>query len=174
MAAFTQAEIDALIACSKHIAEAPKPGMRVDGSHRRNGARLTAADGTRGTFLLFVRQHVEWQENFSVGLRYEPQDGRQEITLIRCNGPHGVYNRGNNDFDPEHPHWHPHIHKATEEALDSGFAAEKNATRTSEFTSLPEAVRYIVRAVGLDTNGIQDIQEHFGARSQADFDFGDE
>jgi hypothetical protein len=102
---------------------------------------------------------------------YNPNDGRSEIKLLRCNGKHGVFNRGNNGFDPGHPHWDFHIHKASEDALDSGNTAEKNATVTSEFASSEEAAQYFVKAVNIDQ---RDADLYFPTNIQTEIDFGGE
>ena len=167
MATFTQAEIDDLIRCPKEISEAPSREMRKDGAHLRNDAKMTATDGTNGFFALFVRQSSDFPENFSVGLCYHPLDGRPELGLLRCNGKHGQFNRGNNAFDPSHPHWHFHIHRATQEALDSGCDAEKNATVSTEFASLKEAVRYLLKTVNLSA---KDAAKYFPVNQPGLFD----
>jgi hypothetical protein len=87
---------------------------------------------------------------------YNPNDGRSEIKLLRCNGKHGVFNRGNNGFDPGHPHWDFHIHKASEDALDSGNTAEK---------------QYFVKAVNIDQ---RDADLYFPTNIQTEIDFGGE
>jgi hypothetical protein len=166
---FTQAEIEALIACPKAVVEAPTREMKMDRGHRRKDAKLVPTDGTKGYFWLFIRESAEFQENFSVGLIYHPHDGRSDITLIRCNGKHGEFNRGNNAFDPAHPHWHFHVHRATQEALDSGCVAEKNAAVTTEFASLIEAVQYLVKTINI---GSQDAARYFAANRQSEFEFG--
>lgn len=167
MAIFTQTEIDALISCPKEVVEAPSRSLRKEGAHLRNDAKLVATDQTKGSFAVFVRQNIDFPENFSVGLVFSANDGRPEIKLLRCNGKHGEFNR-NSGSDPSHPHWDFHIHRATEEALDSGCTAEKNATATTEFASLEEAVQYFVKAVNLDP---KDISKHFRATQQTALDF---
>lgn len=168
MASFTQAEIDALIICPKEVTEAPSRSLRKEGAHLRNDSKFVATDKTKGIFAVFIRKSIDFPENFSVGLVYNANDGRPEIKLLRCNGKHGVYNKGTG-FDPSHPHWDFHIHRATEEALESGAAAEKNATATTEFASLEETVQYFVKAVNLDS---KDVVKHFRVNSQANLDFG--
>jgi hypothetical protein len=98
---------------------------------------------------------------------YRPKDGRQEVTLVRCNGQHGAYN-GSSSFDPDHPHWGYHIHRASEQALDDGFRAEKFAVATTGFASYEEAVRHFVNAVNLDA---QDINRHFPRPIQGEIMF---
>jgi hypothetical protein len=110
-------------------------------------------------------QREDFQENFSIGLTYSPHDGRDTLTLLRCNGKHGDYNKS---FDPAHPHCDFHIHKATEEALTAGFAPEKCAEKTTEFASFEEALQVFVRMINLSS---ADAEKHFPARIQTSFDF---
>ena len=53
------------------------------------------------------------------------RDGTGEVLLLRCNGPHGGYN---DSFDPDHPHWDFHVHRASAEMIEAGFRPEKAAT----------------------------------------------
>lgn len=102
-----------------------------------------------------MRKNDDFPENFSVGLRYSANDGRPEITLLRCNGKHGVFTGAG---DSTHPHWDFHIHQASEAAQDAGFTAEKYATSTTEFASYEQAVQYFIRAVNLNA---QDASKFF-------------
>jgi hypothetical protein len=168
VAIYTQAEIDQLIACPKMVTEPPAKELKLEGANYRNDARLIASDDTKGAFSVFIRKNADFPENFSIGLIYSPNDGiRQEINLLRCNGKHGVCNRG----DPNHPHWNYHIHRASEAALEAGEAAEKYAVTTAEFASLEEAVQYFVKAVNVNP---LDVSKHFPKGVQTEFDFNAE
>jgi hypothetical protein len=139
MATFNQNELDALISCPKHISEAPKREMKLFGANWRNDAKLVASDGLiKGEFIVFMRKNEDFPENFSIGLIYHPQDERGEIVLFRCNGPHGCFN---NDIEQVHPHFDYHIHKASENAIEAGYAPEKFADRTTEYASFEEALQ---------------------------------
>ena len=120
-------------------------------------------------FRAFARQSVRFQENFSIGLEFEPEDGSEGVILLRCNGPHGVYNRSS-DVAP--PHFQPHIHTATAAALEAGEKAESHAEVTDEYAVLKEAMRYFLGRVSLDAN---DQARWFGDElrtSQYDLEFG--
>lgn len=168
MATFTQAEIDSLIQCPKEISEAPTRDMRKDGAYLRNDAKLVATDDTKGFFTLFIRESAFFAENFSVGLNYHALDGRSELKLLRCNGKHGKFNRGNNAFDPSHPHWAFHVHRATQDALDLGFEAGKTASVATEFASVKEAVQYLLKTVNLNA---KDSAKYFPVNRQTELDF---
>ena len=52
--------------------------------------------------------------------------GTAEVVLLRCNGPHGEYN---DSFDPEHPHWDFHVHRASAEMIEAGQRTRKAGER---------------------------------------------
>jgi hypothetical protein len=116
---------------------------------------MIAMDGTKGTFWMFMRRNADFPENFSVGLRYNAFDGRPEITLLRCNGKHGVYT---GEGDAIHPHWDFHVHTASEAAQDAGFTAEKYGAKTTEFASYEQAVQHFIKVVNLKA---QDASKFF-------------
>jgi hypothetical protein len=142
------AEIQRLIRVPKRISEPPSRNWRLDLAQKRKDFRLVSEDG-QDSFRAFARQSLVFPENFSIGLEYEPTDGSDSVILLRCNGPHGDYNRA---INPDHPHFHSHIHVATEAAMSAGERAEREATRTSEFVTSKEAVRYFLHAVNVDND----------------------
>ncbi len=91
-------ELQALLVVPKLISEPPRREMKLDRGHWRNDMRLRSVEGDRD-FRVFMRKSEEFPENFSIGLTYRPNDGGEEIPLLRCNGPHGEFNR---TFDAEH------------------------------------------------------------------------
>lgn len=161
MAAFSQNELDELISCPKEVSDPPKREMKLDRAHLRNDAKLVASNGCQGDFTMFMRKNEDFPENFSIGLIYNPHDGCGEITLLRCNGPHGGFNRS---IDSEHPHFDYHIHRADVNAVEAGQAAEKDAIKTSEYAAFEEALQYFVKAINLNS---KDAQKHFPPRTQA-------
>ncbi len=148
VAAYNDNDIKALIGCAKDISEPPKKDMRLVGADWRNEMKLVASNDAAGEFTVFMRQSEDFPENFSIGLVFHPNDGRGEITLLRCNGQHGVYNGGSGDAN--HPHWDYHIHTASEIAQDVGERAEKIAEKTVEYASFDEALQYFVKVVNLN------------------------
>jgi hypothetical protein len=161
MALYTQHDIDELIGCPKKIDSAPRKELKLVGADWRNDMILAASDGTKGDFSVFMRKSEDFPENFSIGLVYHAIDGRGEITLLRCNGQHGVYNGGGGDSS--HPHWDYHIHRASESALDAGERAEKYATKTIEYATFDEALQYFVVAVNLNE---KDRNKYFQRKNQ--------
>jgi hypothetical protein len=149
---YTQGELDALIRCPKIITEAPRREMRLDGAHWRNDMIVREQSGEH-EFSVFMRMHSEFSENFSIGLKYLPKDGSGEVTLLRCNGPHGEHSA---QFDSSHPHAEYHVHRASEEAMSAGLRPEKIAAHTSEFASYQEALAYF-----LAETSVMNADEHF-------------
>jgi len=134
---FSDQEIEKLIACAKRIVEPPKKEMQLVGGHWRNDMKLQSDDGEYD-FSVFMRKDEDFEENFSIGLIYNPRDIRGEISLFRCNGPHGphVYFDHHDLF---------HIHKATQENLASGIRAERTAYITKEYASYQDALGYFIK-----------------------------
>jgi len=146
--AMTDTEIQRLLNLPKQVSDPPTKNWRTEELHKRKDFGLVSKDGDVH-FRAFVRQHLRFVENFSIGLEYEPDDGTDSIILLRCNGPHGDFNRAQN---PSHPHYHPHIHTASAEAIEAGERAESRAAITTEFSSIKEAIRYFLNAVAVDVN----------------------
>ena len=115
--------------------------MKLVGAHWRNDCKLVA-NGVEGEFSVFIRRSEDFPENFSIGIVYEPKDGSGEITLLRCNGQHGIFN---SSFDPHHAHFTYHIHRASETAIAHGFKPEKFAENTEDFASFEGAVQHFVK-----------------------------
>lgn len=162
---YTQQEIDDLIACPKVVSEAPKRDMRLDRGHFRNDMRLKSTDD-KLEFRVFMRRSEDLPENFSIGLAFLAKDGSGELVLFRCNGPHGGYN---DSFDPDHPHWDYHIHRASAETIEAGLRPERTATINRDFASYEEAVQYFLRAAN-----ITDAGTYFADLAQGKLHFLDE
>jgi hypothetical protein len=162
LAAYTQGEIDQLIASSKIISEPPRREMKLIGADFRNDMKMVASNGGKGEFSTFMRMSEDFPENFSIGLTYQPNDGRPEITLLRCNGKHGSYN-GAVDFNPDHPHWDFHIHKADAALMEDGLKPERKAVKTEEYASYQEALQYFVKTVNLEA---KDAEKYFRVDNQ--------
>ncbi len=163
MSAYTQKEIDELIASPKHVGEPPKREMKQIHAHLRNDMTLLSSGGIVGVFRVFMRRSVDFPENFSIGLIYLPNDTRGELTLLRCNGQHGDFN---GSFDPEHPHYDYHVHRADERAIDAGLKPEKYAAITGEYASFEEALQYFLKLVGMSDS---DVERYFPKKQQEFF-----
>lgn len=139
--------------------------MKLDRAHWRNDAKLVASNEIQGDFVMFMRKNEDFPENFSIGLIYNPHDGRGEITLFRCNGKYGDFNRS---VDPGHPHFGYHIHRATENAIEAGLSPEKDAVKTTEFASFEEGLQFFLKEVNLNA---RDARKHFPAGTPNLFTF---
>lgn len=159
---YTQHEIEQLIACAKTVSEPPKRELRLDRGHFRNDMRLKSVDGDL-EFRAFMRRNEDFPENFSIGLAFLPKDGTGELMLLRCNGPHGAFNES---FDPSHPHWDFHVHRASAAMMEAGLRPEKAATVSRDFASYEEALLYFVRAAN-----IMGAADYFGDAAQAKLPF---
>jgi hypothetical protein len=84
---FTISRIAELIMCDKQITDAPTRDFREEYRHRRKDFRLQAANDPKLSFSVFMRQSLEFVEDFSLGLVYQSEDGKR-ITLVRYNGQH--------------------------------------------------------------------------------------
>lgn len=162
---YNSVELQALLVVSKSISEPPRREMKLDRGSWRNDMRLKSVEGD-DDFRVFMRRNQKFPENFSIGLAYRPKDGTEEITLLRCNGPHGAFN---STFDPAHPHYSYHVHRATEETIASGARPESYAEICSEFASYEEALQYFIRVVN-----VGDAEEYFPDVAQGRFRFEQE
>lgn len=166
---YSDEEIERLISCLKKITIPPARSLRLNGADWRNDAKLVAADGSKGTFSMFMRKNEDLPENFSIGLTYRPEDGTSDITLLRCNGKHGIYNGGDGS-DPDHPHFDFHIHKAGARAISANHAPEKFAVKTTAFASYEQALQHYVKVVNLDP---RDASKYFPSELQSKLGFAE-
>ena len=89
------------------------------------------------TFEVFIRQNVQFIENFSIGLRYRADLPLGAITLVRYNGPHGESSRS-----PDGHYAKPHIHRITEQELAKGSTQpqERDRAITHQYATLEQAL----------------------------------
>lgn len=147
---YTQEVLDDLIGCRKTITDPPKKNLSSLYGHKRNGFKAKCEDGRQ--FTVFIRISEKFEENFSIGLKFDSPEG-ESITLLRCNGPHGEY------LDPNaQPHWHSdyHYHRANIRNIDLGKKPEAGGTHTIEYASYRQALRFFLR-----TTAIQWTDSHF-------------
>lgn len=142
---YTQQQLENLVSCPKIVSEPPKEQMKPDRGYLRNDVRLKSVEDDR-EFRVLLRRSVDLPEDFSIGLVFLPKDGTGEVVLLRCNGPHGGYN---DSFDPEHPHWDCHVHRATAQMMEAGLRPEKKAAISEDFASFEEAVQYFLKVTNV-------------------------
>lgn len=148
MSILTDRDIRDLIACPKNITEAPKQKMTKYRGHLRNRMKLRSEDGSH-EFIVFMRINEDFDENFSIGLKYTPKDQKGEIDLIRCNGPHGLHI----SFDH---HTEFHVHIARVENIEKGIRPERDAEITTEYVTYQEALSFFIK-----TCNIRDASQYF-------------
>ena len=151
---FTPLRIDELIGCGKYITDAPTRDFREEYRHRRKDFRLQAVNDPNLLFGVFMRQSLEFSEDFSLGLVYLSEDGKR-MTMVRYNGQH---DQSNDPYDLAKSHFQYHIHRATPENLNNGRYNKHPATVTRLYASFTEATREFLTAIGLRAS---DITKHF-------------
>jgi hypothetical protein len=95
-------------------------------------------------FKGFIRVNVSFQENFSIGLDYNPKEEKGTICLLRCNGNHGE-----NVVFPHHSACH--IHRANAFTLNEGLKPESHIEQTAAYSGLEEAIQHFVKLINIDT-----------------------
>lgn len=150
---FSDSELQELLAMPKAIRDKrPARGYFRDGAQRRCDLELDAeTDLHAGAFTVFVRQHLRFIENFSVGLRYRTEAlDLGTITVVRYNGPHGDISR--------HPDGHyakPHIHRLTSDELQRGslYPMERHRETTDRYDTFERALRTFFLDAGVRNFG---------------------
>ena len=151
----TDGEIRHLVAMPKRISKKyPVNGFKEEGNHRRCDLDLVAIHPDVGSFNVFIRQHLIFRENYSIGLRYRINDHpKGGITLVRYNGQHGEVSRSADGHYAV-----PHIHRVTQEELAKGSMEpqENDREHTDKYVTFEQAL-----AVFFSDVGVADYGAHF-------------
>ena len=152
-----------LITESKRIvSKSPRNGYREEGRHRRCELELQSVDQDDSLFVVFVRQNIEYGENFSIGLRCRVGTASSRlVTLIRYNGPHGETSRS-----PDGHFAVPHIHRLTAHELARGSTEPQERVR--EFTTRYGTFEHAI-SVFLDDIGVTNSLDFFPSLGQLRF-----
>lgn len=111
---------------------------------KRNDMTLKSTNGEH-LFKAFVRQSDVFQENFSIGLMYIPNEEPGSFQLIRCNGQHGG--------ERVHPHHAVfHIHRCVADDLNQGTLEPRRIEQTVDYASFREALAHFCRIVGIENS----------------------
>lgn len=154
---YTDNELTRLIGCEKRISQAPKKEMRTEGQMQRNEMELESLDG-KHSFRVFMRQSLQFSENFSIGMDYLPKDGPGSFCLLRCNGMHGGHK--------VHPHHlHCHVHRSKAEDVNAGLRVERHIEPTTEYAAFRDALRYFLLRANVQS---ADLSQHFPGITQPD------
>jgi len=150
-------ELTRLIGCEKRITQTPKREMRTEGQMQRNEMELESLEG-KHAFRVFMRQSLQFAENFSIGMDYLPKDEPGSFCLLRCNGRHGGHK--------VHPHHlHCHIHHSRAEDINAGLRVERHIEPTTEYAAFRDALRYFLLRVNVQT---PDLAQYFPGIAQPD------
>lgn len=137
-------EIEYLIRCEKKVIEPPHKNFHIVGANKRNDFKVSA-DNDDKLFSVFLRQNIEFQENFSIGLLYHFEG--KKVLLFRVNGNHGEV--VTNPLKPS-PHFGYHVHKLTENEFDLGnYYDPKLHTETEAYASFDQAIVFFIRHVNI-------------------------
>ena len=132
--------IQALIRLPKVIvSKSPARGYREENGSRRCDLELQTSNGSGQVFPVFIRQHIRFGQNFSIGLRYSANQGKPAtVTLIRYNGFHGETSRA-----PDGHYAQPHIHYTPGDEIASGNTHPQENLRqvTDRYSTFDEALR---------------------------------
>ena len=149
----TRKRMDDLIDIAKRIVEPVPRSWTEERGHRRRTFRAESID-RKASFRIFARVNERFQENFTIGLAWQTPEGG-EIVLLRCNGPHGIHR--NQGFPPDDPHYGCHVHRVRPEDAAIGLTVERDAEKTSEYSSFEEAVLWLGK-----TASIAGLGDRFG------------
>jgi hypothetical protein len=116
--------------------------------------RLQSVNDSALAFDVFIRQSLEFSEDFSIGLMYHAPDGKR-MTIVRFNGQH---DQSNDPFDAEKTHFQYHIHTATADNLNSGRYDKHPAETSDDYASFEEALGAFLERIGV---GDSDIAQYF-------------
>ncbi len=148
MRTYTDEELNELVKCPKCVDEPPLRQMKQERGSLRNNMTLRSKDGNF-RFRVFIRQSVEFEEDFSIGLDYLPKDEAGSICLLRCNGQHGA-----NMAFPHHLNYH--IHRAKAEDVNAGIKTERHIEITSDYAAFLEGLAYFLRLIS-----VEDVDRYF-------------
>jgi hypothetical protein len=158
---YTDEIIEELISCPKRVITAPKDSGFGRGSSKVKFT-LESVDANH-SFSSFISQNLTFQENFSIGLVYQPKDEKGTIVLMRVNGPHGP-----NENIPHHEG--PHVHLATAERINAGLRPEGYIETKVPYATIEDAIQYFIRRVNIIA---EDRQKYFPVNIQIDLNFED-
>lgn len=138
---YTDDFIKDLIGCEKNIVDPPSRDYKEERGHLKKNFTLQSIDGNF-SFNAFIRFSVHFNENFSIGLDYNPREEKGTVCLVRCNGAHGE--------SIKYPHHSTfHIHKANALTVNSGLKPESNIEETKEYATLNDAIQYFVKFINI-------------------------
>ncbi|MBI5857401.1 MAG: hypothetical protein HZB42_07095 [Sphingobacteriales bacterium] len=146
---YTPELIEELINCQKKITEGVKTSPWGRG-YTKKEFKLSSIDD-QYLFRGFMNQNDAFQEDYSIGLVYEPKGEKGRVCLLRVNGLHG-----GTKVIPHHAYCHEHT--ALAEDLNNGIKREKNIIKVDNYTTMEEAIQHYVKRINIV---LQDRRKHF-------------
>ena len=137
--AYTDDELHDLALLAKRVTN---PGARwsekpkAQPLHKQRIFRATATTkaGRKLQFLIYQRENLSDGLNYSCGIVYSPVGGPR-LTLARYNGSNHAHGE---------IRYQPHIHRATEVAINAGRKPEHNAAETTRYSTLEGALACLI------------------------------
>lgn len=137
---FTDELLEELINCPKKVIEAPKDTGVGRGSSKTKFL-LESIDG-KYSYNGFISKNLTFQENYSIGLVYNPREEKGKIVLLRVNGPHGL-----NENAPHHDG--PHVHLATAERINAGLKPEGFIETEVPYSTIEDAIQHYIKRINV-------------------------
>ena len=125
--------------CNPRARWSEKPAVHP--VHRRCAFRATATtkDNRIHRFVVYQRENLRDNQNFSCGIVYQLPSGPR-LTLARYNG--SAHRHGNLQYKP-------HIHRATEAAIEAARKPEYAAQETDRYITLMGALACLIKDFNL-------------------------
>ena len=144
---YTEDELDQLRSVSKQVTN---PGARWTEKprdnpvHRQRRYEAVSQQDQAIIFSIYQRQNISDETDFSCGISYKPK-GSQSLTLARYNGSSHIH---------DDIYYRPHIHRASESAINAGRKPESEAEETDRYETLEGALACLAEDFhlsGIDT-----------------------
>jgi hypothetical protein len=124
--------LNELISCPKSITPSQKFKFEETNGSRRMNLKLYS-EKLDTHYQMRLRQSLTFGEDFSILLIWNAREVSADITILRCNGPHG----GNRKY--KH-HFMPHIHRLNLELAARNIFKEDVVELTEEYTTFESAI----------------------------------
>jgi len=150
---YSDKEINNLIICPKMITKPPKKYLELKYGHLRNSFELSSETKK---FYCYIRVCNDFQEDFSIGLIYQPNDA-EKLTLVRYNGLHGEHT------NPDKTKINTcHIHKASSKCIEENLKPEKYAYTVTNYATYLECLKIFCNDINIQDN----INDYFKFHTQ--------
>ncbi|HDP98598.1 MAG TPA: hypothetical protein ENN22_05375 [bacterium] len=138
-----------LLTCEKEIIHAPGK-VKLERGHYRIEFELQSVD-KEFYFKGFGRYNSVFNENFLIGLVYNPKHEKGVYEILRCNGPQGEHK-----MFPHHVHFH--IHKISTEAIEKDLREDCYVEITDKYQNFEDALKFFVKYIHVK---VEDIKRYF-------------